>query len=74
MNKVTKEWLWLITALFLSALFVVILVSVGVRPHESLPLGIYVILSPVALVYIVRLIVWGIVRIVTRRQKQGRVT
>ena len=69
MNNVTKEWLWLIAALFLSGLFAVILISVGVRPQESLPLGIYVILSPVALVYIVRLMVWGIVRIVKRKRK-----
>jgi hypothetical protein len=69
MNKVTKEWLWLIAALFLSGLFVVVLVSVGVRPQESLPLGIYVILSPVALVYLVRLIIWGIVRIMTLKRK-----
>ena len=69
MNNVTKEWLWLIAALFLSGLFAVVLISVGVRPRESLPLGAYVVLSPIALVYLVRLMVWGIVRIVRLRRK-----
>lgn len=69
MNNVTKEWLWLITALILSGLFAVVLLSVGVRPRESLPLSVYVILSPVALVYLVRLIVMGIGRIRKLRWK-----
>ena len=64
MKKVTKEWLWLITAIILSLLCAVVLISVGVRPRESLPLGIYVILSPIALVYFVRIIVWAIRRII----------
>jgi len=60
MNDVTKEWLWLMAALILSVLTAVVLLSVGVRPRESLPLGVYVILFPIALVYFVRLIVWAI--------------
>ena len=63
MNDVTKEWLWLMAALILSVLLAVVLLSVGVRPRESLPLSAYVILSPIALVYLVRLIVSGIRRI-----------
>ena len=69
MDNVTKEWLWLIAALILSGLFAVVLLSVGVRPRESLPLSVYVILSPIALVYLVRLIVWGIVRITKLKRK-----
>jgi hypothetical protein len=69
MDSVTKEWLWLIAALILSGLFAVVLLSVGVRPRESLPLSVYVILSPIALVYLVRLIVWGIVRITKLKWK-----
>jgi hypothetical protein len=67
MNNVTKEWLWLIAALFLSGLFCVVLISVGVRPRQSLPLGIYAILSPIVLVYLVRLVIWGFGKIVKRR-------
>jgi len=63
MNDVTKEWLWLMAALILSVLVAVVLLSVGVRPRESLPLSVYVILSPIALVYLLRLIVSGINRI-----------
>jgi hypothetical protein len=63
MKKVTKEWLWLMSAVILSLLCVVVLISVGVRPRESLPLGIYVILAPIALVYFVRLMVWTIKQI-----------
>jgi hypothetical protein len=63
MNDVTKEWLWLMAALILSVLTAVVLLSVGVRPRESLPLSVYVILSPIALVYLVRLTVWAIARI-----------
>jgi len=69
MNNVTKEWLWLMTALILSGLFAVVLLSVGVRPRESLPLSVYVILSPIALVYLVRLIVSGLNRIRRKRRK-----
>jgi hypothetical protein len=63
MDSVTKEWLWLIAALILSGLFAVVLLSVGVRPRESLPLSVYAILSPIALVYLIRLMVWGVLRI-----------
>jgi hypothetical protein len=69
MDKVTKEWLWLIAALFLSGLFAVVLLSVGVRPRESLPLSAYVILSPIVLVYVVRMTVWVIVKITKRKRK-----
>ena len=69
MNDVTKEWLWLMAALILSVLVAVVLLSVGVRPRESLPLSVYVILSPIALVYLVRMIVSGTSRIRRIRRK-----
>ena len=67
MKKVTKEWMWLTSTIILSLLCTVVLISVGVRPRESLPLGIYVILSPIALVYFVRLMVWVIKQIKRQR-------
>jgi hypothetical protein len=63
MKQVTKEWMWLMSAVILSLLCAVVLISVGVRPHESLPLGIYVILSPIVLVYFVRIVVWAVRKI-----------
>jgi hypothetical protein len=46
MKKVTKEWLWLISAITGSLLCSVALITGGVRPRESLPMGIYAILLP----------------------------
>ena len=57
MKKVTKEWLWIMSAMIGGMLCVVVLITAGVRPREALPLGIYVILSPIVLVYLVRLLI-----------------
>ena len=59
MKKVTKEWLWLASALIGSMLFVISIISAGIQPRQSLPEGIYVILAPIALVYLIRLILWA---------------
>jgi hypothetical protein len=70
MKKVTKEWLWLISAIVGGLLFSVALITGGVRPRESLPMGIYVILLPIALVYFIRLTMWaarGVIKRVSRR-------
>ena len=70
MKKVTKEWLWLISAIVGGLLFSVALITGGVRPRESLPMGIYAILLPIALVYFVRLTIWaarGVIKRVSRR-------
>jgi hypothetical protein len=70
MKKVTKEWLWLISAIVGGLLFSVALITGGVRPRESLPMGIYVILLPIALVYFIRLTIWaarGVIKRVRRR-------
>jgi len=70
MKKVTKEWLWLISAITGSLLCSVALITAGVRPRESLPMGIYAILLPIALVYFVRLTIWaarGMIKRVSRR-------
>jgi hypothetical protein len=66
MKKVTKEWLWLMSAAVGSLLCTVVLIAGGVRPRESLPMGIYAILLPIGLVYFVRLTVWA-VRAVMKR-------
>ncbi len=62
-KKVTGEWLWLLSAMIGSMLCVVALIAGGVRPRESLPLGIYAILLPVVLVYCIRLIFWAIKKV-----------
>jgi hypothetical protein len=70
MKKVTKEWLWLMSAIIGSMLCSVALITAGVRPRESLPLGIYAILLPIALVYFIRLTIWaarGVIKRVSRR-------
>jgi hypothetical protein len=70
MKKVTKEWLWLISAIVGGLLFSVALITGGVRPRESLPMGIYVILLPIALIYFIRLTIWaarGVIKRVRRR-------
>ena len=66
MKKVTKEWLWLMSAAVGSLLCMVVLIAGGVRPRESLPMGIYAILLPIGLVYFLRLTVWA-VRAVMKR-------
>ena len=66
MKKVTQEWLWLMSAAIGSLLCTVVLIAGGVRPRESLPMGIYAILLPIALVYFVRLTIWA-VRMVVKR-------
>ena len=60
MKKVTQEWLWLMSAALGSLLCTVVLIGGGVRPRESLPMGIYAILLPIALVYFVRLTIWAV--------------
>ena len=70
MKKVTKEWLWLMSAIVGGLLCSVALITGGVRPRESLPMGIYVILLPIALVYFIRLTMWaarGVIKRVSRR-------
>jgi len=57
MNKVTKEWAWLLCAMVASLLCVIVLISIGVKPALSLPRGIYAIVLPIALVYSVRLVI-----------------
>lgn len=59
MKKVTKEWMWLGSALTGSLVFVASLISAGVQPHQSLPEAIYVIWMPIALVYLIRLLLWA---------------
>ena len=63
MNRVTKEWVWLLCAMIASLLCVIVLVWIGVKPALSLPRGIYAIVLPVALVYFVRLIVGMVKRV-----------
>ena len=63
MNKVTKEWLWLLYGCIGSCLSWVVLVVCGVHPRQSLPLGIYVILFPIVFVYFIRLAIWTIKRL-----------
>jgi hypothetical protein len=70
MKKVTKEWLWLMSAVIGSFLCVVALITGGVRPRESLPMGIYVILFPIALVYFIRLTVWAVKGVLRRARRK----
>ncbi len=70
MKKVTKEWLWLMSAVIGSLLCVVALITGGVRPRESLPIGIYVILFPIALVYFIRLTVWAVKGVMRRARRK----
>ncbi len=70
MKKVTKEWLWLMSAVIGSLLCVVALITGGVRPRESLPMGIYVILFPIALVYFIRLTVWAVKGVMRRARRK----
>lgn len=60
MKKVTKEWLWLMIAMIASLLCVAILRAGGVQPLQSLPFAIYVIMLPVAGVYLIRTILWAV--------------
>jgi hypothetical protein len=66
MKKVTKEWLWLLCGCIGSYLCWVALVASGVRPRESLPLGIYVILFPIVFVYFIRLVIGAIKRLIRK--------
>ncbi len=66
MKSVTKEWIWILCSVVGSGLCWVVLVTGGVRPRQSLPLGIYAIVFPIAFVYLIRLAVWGIKLVVKR--------
>ena len=66
MKKVTKEWLWLLGGAIGSYLCWVVLVTGGVRPDQALPLGIYVILFPIVLVYFIRLAIWAMKRLIRK--------
>ena len=57
MKRVTKEWVWILCATVASLLCVAVLIGTGIRPDQSLPLAVYVIVFPVALVYFIRLLV-----------------
>ena len=67
MKKVTKEWIWLLCGAMGSYLCWVVLVAGGVHPRESLPLGIYVILFPIVLVYFIRLAIWAVKRLIGKQ-------
>lgn len=67
MNKVTKEWLWILAAILASLLSVVFLIGSGIRPDQSLPMAFYVIVFPVALVYLVRFI-FGAVKMIRKKR------
>ena len=63
MKSVTREWVWLLTATVASLLCVVVLIGSGVRPDQSLPLAVYVIVFPVGAVYLLRLVLAGVIGI-----------
>jgi hypothetical protein len=54
MKGVTKEWFWLLSATAASLLCVVVLIGSGVRPDQSLPLAVYVIVFPACAIYLLR--------------------
>ena len=69
MKKVTKEWLWLMCAMIGSMLCVVMLISRGIEPRQWLPMGIYIILFPVVAVYLIRVILWAVTKLIRKLRK-----
>ena len=69
MKRVTKEWVWILCATVASLLCVAVLIGNGIRPDQSLPVAVYVIVFPVALVYLVRLMIAAIRTFVKKRPK-----